>query len=169
MSILGTLVFYLHILGAALWIGPQVMMFAVVVPSLRAVKEESVRVQILRALAPRLGWLGGFALTLLIATGIYNVFYRMPADPFDYRYGYMLSLKMGLVAVIGLLTVAHSFAVGPRLLALQEAALGEDVEESEIRPARLRSVLVSSLTLLLSLFVLLIAVFLRSSFAYQPL
>lgn len=162
-----TLNFYLHLLAAATWIGPQVMMFAVVVPSLRALPEESLRLRLLRVLAPRLGWLGIGSLVLLFVTGTFNIIYLTPAQPFSYWYGYMLTLKVALVIVIATLALVHSFRIGPAQLALQETALAGDADPATLRAARLRSVLVSALTLLLSLLVLLIAASFRSEFAYR--
>jgi putative copper export protein len=157
--------YWLHLIGAAAWVGPQLMMFLVVAPGLGALDAES-RVRLLARVTVRFGWLGAGALALLVFTGIDNIDRLAPGRMFDYRYGYILVVKIALAGVIVLLMAAHSLRAGPALLRLQEAALGGGVDEGALSKARRRSVMLSSMTLLLSLGVLFCAALLRSRWAF---
>jgi uncharacterized membrane protein len=157
--------YWLHLLGAAAWVGPQLMMFLVVVPGLSALDQVS-RVRLLARITGPFGWLGASALALLVLTGIDNIDRYAPGSAFDYRYGYVLAVKISLVALIVLLTAAHSLRVGPGLLRLQEASLTGAVDTEALARARMRSVMLSAVTLLLSLAVLFCAALLRSRWAF---
>lgn len=162
---LDALPYWLHLLAAAAWIGPQLMMFIAVVPALR-VLDASARYRVLVALTPRFGWLGSLALLVLILTGIDNIDSYAPNAMFDLRYGYILTTKLVLVAVVAVLSIFHTGLVGPRLLRLQEQALqGGEGEAAELVRLRRQSIVLSVLTLLLSLAVLFCAALLRGVFA----
>jgi uncharacterized membrane protein len=49
---------WLHIVAAAVWVGSQVMMFVVVIPSLRLTESLVARHQVLRGVTRRFGYLG---------------------------------------------------------------------------------------------------------------
>lgn len=164
---LGAIPLWLHILGATIWVGSQVMMFVVVTPSLRAAGDPGARYRVLRSVTRRFGYLGTASLVLLILTGIDNIDRYAPADMFDLRYGYILAVKLALLGVVLVLTVVHTRVIGPQLLAAQESQRTGDAAAAAIRSLRLRSIAVSSLTLLLSLIILFCAALLRTSFALQ--
>ena len=165
--VLPALPYWLHLLAAAAWLGPQLMMFLVIVPSLRTL-DAPVRVRLLDRLTLRLGWLGAFSLLMLVITGVDNIDRYSPPSMFEFRYGYILTLKVTLAAVVIVLTSLHSAVVGPRLLRLQEAALESgDAESRQLSAARRLSIAISSLTLLLSLVILLCAALLRGAYGHQ--
>jgi putative copper export protein len=163
---LQSLPYWLHLLAAATWVGSQVMMFAVIVPGLRRL-DAGPRWRLMSVVTVRFGWLGGFSLAVLVATGIDNINRYSPADMFDFRYGYILAVKVALVAAVVLLTLAHSLVVGPRLLRAQEAALASASAVPAESRLRRQSVMLSSATFLLSLAVLFCAALLRGPFAYH--
>jgi len=159
--------YWLHLLAAAAWIGPQLMMFLVIAPGLGGL-DQPARLRLMRTITLRFGWLGGGALAVLVVTGLGNIDRYAPADMFDLRYGYILAVKLVLVAVVILLTLAHSLVAGPRLLRLQEAALNATQERAkDLTKARRLSIVLSALTLLSSLAVLFCAALLRGPFAFQ--
>ena len=154
---------WLHIVGAAVWVGSQVMMVAVVIPSLRLAGPE-VRQPVLASVTKRFGYLGLASLVLLVLTGLDNLDRYAPADMFDYRYGYLLAAKLSLLTAAVVLTAAHALYLGPRLLRLYESGALHD--DSRVKSVRILSIASSSLTLLLSLLILLCAALLRSPYAY---
>src|SRR6476661_6082957 len=95
-------------------------MFAIVIPSVRALDDHSARAQLMVEVTARLGWVGVAALVVLIATGIDNYDRYAPAGIFDFRYGFVLVAKLCLFAAVLVLTGIHTLVIGPRLLALQE-------------------------------------------------
>ena len=159
---------WVHVLAATVWVGSQVMMFAVVVPSIRALADGRARYDILRSITRRFGYLGLGALLLLIASGIDNVTRHSPGDMFDIRYGYILATKLVMVGIVLLLTLLHTLAVGPAQLRLMQEELDQpgSVSAAQSRALRMRSVSISVLTLLLSLAIVFCAVLLRSGYAY---
>ncbi len=108
---------WLHVIGATIWVGSQVMMFAVVIPSLRLM-EGTTRQQLVAGVTRRFGYLGFAALLLLVLTGLDNINRYAPSDLFDHRYGYILTVKLIMVAAVIALTALHALWLGPKLLAL---------------------------------------------------
>ena len=160
---------WLHILAATAWVGPQLMMFLVVMPSLRSMEDAAARYRFMQVLTPRFGWLGFGALALLVITGIENIRRYAPDDMFDLRYGYILTAKLATVAAMALITAVHSFYIGPAQMRLQAEALSrpDSPRQGELMSLRRRSMLLSSVTLLLSLGVLFGASLLRTAFAHH--
>jgi len=153
-----------HILGAVLWLGPQFFMFIAVMPALRAAGD-TARMQAMAVLTVRFNYLAWGALALLVLTGLYSVGDRAADfDLFDVRYGFILVVKVAFAAAAILLTALHSFVIGPRLLALQEAAAKVGgVEPERIAALRRRSMLISIATLLLGLAIVYMGALLRQT------
>src|SRR3990172_13407427 len=162
---------WLHIVAVAVWLGPQVFMFLVTVPALRAIDDAEVRLRVMRIITQRLGWLAWAALGVIVLSGISTLFQEAgePASRVwdtDYRYFQVFSTKMAVVGVAVLLTAAHSFVIGPRQLRLLEEARGDSPEALRLR--RL-SVAVSSLVLLASIAAVFLAALLANhEYSFKP-
>ena len=157
---------WLHVLGAAVWVGSQVMMFVVVIPSLRTA-EPATRGPVLAAVTKRFGYLGLAALLLLALTGLDNLNRYAPSDLLEFRYGSILAVKLVMFAAIVVLTAVHALYLGPKLLALQtRLPPGDSVADEAMRSLRARSVGISVAVLLLSLAILFCGVLLGSAYAY---
>ena len=87
---------WLHLLAMGFFVGGQLMLAAVVVPTLRGGDREA-----LRAVARRFGWGTLVALAVLIATGV-----AMATHYGDWGSS-TLHVKLALVVVAGLLVIAH--------------------------------------------------------------
>jgi uncharacterized membrane protein len=87
---------WLHLLAMGFFVGGQLMLAAVVVPTLRGGDREA-----LRAIARRFGWGTLVALGVLIATGV------AMASHFGDWGSSTLHVKLALVVVAGLLVAAH--------------------------------------------------------------
>lgn len=166
---LSSIPLWLHILAAAIWIGSQVMLFAVVMPALRGVDDTTARQQMLRDITRRFGMLGAGALAVLIISGIENVSRYSPQDMLDFRYGTIFGVKMTLLTLVLVLTAAHAF-IGAAQMRAQEAMVSNPSPAlaARLQTLRSRSVMAASLTLLLSLAILFCAVLLRSGYAATP-
>ena len=147
-----TIPLWLHIVAATVWLGPQIFMFVVTVPAVRVIADRETRIQVLRVVTTRFGWLAWSAMVVLVLTGISNVFDHEDESgisvlDFDRRYSWIFFTKMALVGLMIALTALHSFVVGPR-----QMALAEQEEESE-EAARLRrsGIILSSVNLLAAL------------------
>jgi uncharacterized membrane protein len=160
---------WLHLMAASVWVGSQIMMFAVVIPSVRKLPESAARIQVLTPLTTRFGWLGAAALIVLAITGVDNISRYSPGDMFDIRYGYILATKLSLLGLVLLLTLYHTLYVGPRQLRFQAQAAERPgtIDSALLVRTRVQSIVISVLTLLLSLAVLFCAALLRSVFAQR--
>lgn len=147
----GAITPWLHILGVAIWVGPQFFLFIAAVPAIRTIDDTTARARVMRTLTTRFGWMAWAALVLIVMTGISNLF-QLGADTAidlgspDYRWYHVFTLKMVLVGVMVILTAVHTFVIGPRQLSLMESG------ESGPDAVRLRrvSIALSGLVLLTS-------------------
>ena len=111
---------WLHVLAAVTWLGSAIFLVVVLVPTLRAAGDESIRAQVLRVSGPRLRILGWTCFGILVATGVINLAgrgfdlsdlsWRLWAGPF----GHALVWKLALFAVLLLISAVHDFRLGPR-------------------------------------------------------
>src|SRR3990172_6793118 len=126
---LDAIVLWLHILGAVVFVGPQVFLAAVAMPAIRNIGDAKLRQDLTRQITRGFGMLGGGALGLVILTGFYNFAQAQDDGLVDFkRYFWVLNIKMTLAIVVVLLTAAHGFVFGRRLQELQE----RDAPETEI-------------------------------------
>jgi putative copper export protein len=165
-----SLIMWIHLLAATIWVGPQVFLFVAGVPAIRSIEPAAARLRALEIMTKRYSYLAGGALALLVLTGLANADYRLRliADPFALRYGWLLLGKVALVGLVIVLTAWHSFSLGPRLLALQRiAAQGSPALERQAYALRRQSIVVSALILSMSIVILIIVVLLQSGYAYE--
>lgn len=143
---------WLHIVAVTVWVGPQFFMFVAAVPALRAIDDPATRARVMRIIIYRFGWLAWGAMAVIVLTGISNLFQEAGefAHVFDrdYRYVWVFTAKMGLLALTVLLTALHTFVVGPQQLRLHEELRGDTPEAARLRRT---SIILSSLALLASL------------------
>ena len=111
-----------------------------------------MRLQVMRVIVTRFGWLAWAAMAVIVMTGVSNLFQE--ANEFEhvwdteYRYFQIFSTKMALVGLMVILTAVHTFVIGPKQLRLLEEMRGDSTEAAGLRRV---SIIVSSLTLLISI------------------
>jgi len=104
---------WLHFLAAVIWIGGMLFLSLVAVPVLRQVDSPLLRADLFRKMAWRFRRLVWICLAVLILTGTVNVaFYGDTTQGSPYLK--VLGIKLGLVAVLVAMGVAHDFIIGPR-------------------------------------------------------
>lgn len=165
---------WLHLVAATVWVGPQFFLFLATMPSLRAIEDRETRLRVLRVTTRRFGWMAVAALFILVATGVENL-RDARKDGFDiynpdFRYVWIFSIKMGLLALAVLTTALHAMVIGPRQMRLHEQALAAQASGAEGDAARLRRVtaILGAVTLLASLGILLAAALLADhSYSFQ--
>ncbi len=158
------IVLWLHILGAVVFVGPQIFLAAVAMPAVREIGDAKLRQDLTRRITRGFGYLGGGALALVILTGFYNFAQAQDDGLMDFkRYFWVLNIKMTLAIVVVLLTAIHGFVLGRRLQELQE----RNAPEAEIAQARQYSMMASIATLGLSVVILLLAALLASSWSFE--
>jgi len=165
-----SIVFWIHLLAAATWVGSQVFMFVAVVPALRTL-DEAARHRAVLVLNRRFAWLGWGALAILVLTGISNVIDRQRDTDlvfnYDFRYAWIFVVKLALVAVVIALTAIHTYVVGPRLLALQERG---QATAADLGRARRLSIQLSVINLLAGVAILFLVTLLQNGeFSFKEL
>jgi putative copper export protein len=110
---------FLHLSAAIAWIGGMVFLVAVVVPALRH-DREALRAT-MQTFGKRFRTVGWVCLATLVATGTFNLLHRgyslgdiVSGAVFAGAWGHVLAHKLGLVAVILVLSGVHDFWIGPR-------------------------------------------------------
>lgn len=154
---------WLHLLAAVIFIGPQIFLAFVAMPALRSIEDARARQGAVRAITRGFGVLGGIALAVLVATGIWNYYQfedLIDADNYP-RYFFLIQAKLLLVTAVIALTVLHGAFFGRRLQQLQESG----TSEAELVRARRWSMIASMLNLAASVVILLIAALLSSDWS----
>ncbi len=162
---------WLHVLGVALFVGPQFFLALAVVPATRQITDLKARVAAVRVVTRRFAYIGGAGLVLIVAAGSYLIadwrdYYGVPDDAgfTDLRFGVVFIIKMSLFLVMLAIVGAHMFFFGPRLVeAMESEANGERISADEVRSARLQSVVASVLGLALALVLMVMGAMLNAT------
>jgi uncharacterized membrane protein len=157
---------WLHILGIAMWVGPQIFLAVAWAPVSRQIEDLPTRVAAIRTMTRRFGYLGAVGLLLIGASGLYLILrwrdhYAIPPDVefTSLRFGLWFIIKMNVLIVMLAVVALHTLWAGPKQLRLYEAkARGEAVDEDRLRRARTVSMSLSLVGLLLTLALMVIGV-----------
>jgi putative copper export protein len=114
---LWTLVRFLHLLGAASWVGGMIVLGAVAVPAARAAGDRAAGRRVITSAARRFGMIGALAWAVLLGTGFALIDHRglTLADLPDSDYGRRVLAKLGLLLAMGVVTLLHGLWQGPRV------------------------------------------------------
>jgi uncharacterized membrane protein len=162
---------WVHILGIALFVGPQFFLAFAWLPASRGIEDLPTRVRAMRTITTRFGYVGGVGLAMIIIAGSYLIatwrsYYGLPDEVGfnSLRFGVVFSIKMVVLLVMLVFTGLHMFLTGPQQLARMEAlAAGEDVPDKELRMLRKHSMLLSMSALTLTLVIMVLGVMLTST------
>lgn len=160
-----------HILGIALFVGPQFFLALAWMPASRGITDLPTRARAMRTITTRFGWIGGAGLVLIVVAGTYLIStwrdYYTIADDTDFtslRYGVLFIVKMTVLIVMLVFAGLHTFVIGPRLLRHVEAqAAGGRVDEAEGRRLRKLSMWLSIGALVLTLGIMVLGVSMSST------
>lgn len=161
---------WVHILGIALFVGPQFFLAVAWVPVARGIADQRVRADLTRKLTRRFGWLGGAGLVMIVVAGGYLIgnwrdYYAQPGDLgfTELRYGVLFIIKMGLfVAMLGVVGL-HTFVVGPRLADAIDAEVAGTAGPDATRKARVASMVFSISGLALALAIMVLGVMMNTT------
>ena len=169
-----------HILFATIWVGPQVLVAAAVIPALHGISDDRTRIDVLDRFTRRFNLVAWPAMLGLLITGGILVADRIDEvrdiaravggdNIYDVRWGYIFGAKMALVALAVLMVALHSFLIGPTLVRLQRAAAERSEADGSDRARALRrwSVLLAVGGLIASIFIIIAAGFLEGAFALR--
>ena len=109
------LLVWLHLLAAISWIGGTIFLSVVLVPVLKREPFASQKALLFRTMARRFRAVVWGAIAVLLFTGPLLLHQRgIPiADPSGWPM--VLAVKLGLVAILLLLTLTHDLIIGPRV------------------------------------------------------
>jgi uncharacterized membrane protein len=110
------LLVWLHLLAGVSWIGGMIFLSVVLVPTLRREPFASQKALLFRTIARRFRAVVWGAIAVLLVTGPLLLHQRkIPiADPSGWPM--VLAVKLGLVAILLLLTLTHDLIIGPRVV-----------------------------------------------------
>ena len=154
---MSSIVLGLHILFAALLVGGQALLFYAVVPSTWLIDDEGLRRRVTAVVTRRFAAIAGVSIAGLVATGLVQ-FYRDEFVPpvvregmMDFRFGPIFSLKMALLVALVAMIAAHGAYFGRRIARVSAAVEAGEADPGELEQQRLRSLLFSTLMLLVSI------------------
>lgn len=108
---------FLHILGAAFWIGGMLFLPLVLLPN---IKHHPDRITLLYKTGMKFRFYGWIVLVLLVLTGIGNLYFKgLPFSVeflFGGEFGKLFSLKIGLFVLMLLISAVHDFYIGTKAL-----------------------------------------------------
>jgi putative copper export protein len=155
MDDLWTLVRFLHVTGAAIWVGGMIALGAVAVPAARLAGDPAAGRRVIRTAARRFGAIGGLTLAVIAASGFGLIHHRglgvdqLPASD----YGRRIIAKMILLVLMAVVALLHGLWQGPRVRRAEDAA-----DEAGARRWRLVGAAFDSFLLLAALATLWLAV-----------
>lgn len=161
----------MHILGIALYVGPQVFLAFAWVPASRGIPDLPTRVAAMRTITRRFGYIGGVGLVMIILAGGYLIgdwrsYYAIGDDVgfTELKFGQLFIIKMNLLLLMLIAVGLHMFVVGPRLQRLMEAqAAGQRVDEAQISKTRKLSMMLSIGGLLLVLVIMVLGAMMNAT------
>ena len=135
------------------------------VPIVRSIGESPAQsAQILGVVARRFRTVAWVAIVLLVVTGLYIAVgqWRVDLGSFATRtdwFNKMLQMKVGLVAVVIILSLIHDFILGPRINAKLEALRETQSRPSEsLQKQRRRLIMLARINVLLVLVIVALAI-----------
>lgn len=139
----------LHILAAITWIGGVLFLALVGAPALRAVEPPSLRTALFNAIGMRFRWVGWGAVTVLLLSGTWLLWYRgwlawsLLSNGAFWRTGVGLALwwKLGMVTLMLVLSLVHDVALSPsRARALDARPDGAAIRRRVVLLARVGAI-----------------------------
>jgi uncharacterized membrane protein len=106
---------WVHLLAAVAWIGGMVFLSLVLVPVLRREPFAAQRGAMIRAAALRFRLVVWVAIGVLLTTGPLLLLHRGWSLGEPAGWPAVLSVKLALVTLLLMLTIAHDFFIGPRV------------------------------------------------------
>lgn len=153
---------YLHIISAVIWLGGMLFLAMVMVPLAR--RDAEVGFAALRAAAKKFVPVAWASMVVLAGTGAYLAWTHWDVRPGTFFTGeshfiQFLQMKTGLFVIVILLSLAHDFWLGPRMMDRLAAARSSG-SPLPTGPARLLVQWAARVNLLLVLAVVALAVLL---------
>lgn len=151
---MGLISMIIHVTAAAVFVGPQLLMFYAVTPATWLIDDEKLKRQLVSVVARRFGALAAISLVTLLVTGLYQFYTVVPdviqEEMMDFRFGMIFITKMTMFTVVVALVMVHAMVFARRIRRLSDAVEAGEAEPAELEQARMHSFLFSGLLLLAS-------------------
>ena len=164
---------WVHILGIAMFVGPQFFLAFAWIPTSKLIEDLPTRARAMRKITTRFGYLGGVGIVLIVIAGSYLIAtwrdwhgedIALDAGFLDYRFGLIFVVKMSIFAVMLLIVGMHMVVVGPaQVEAFEELANGDASANSRVLRLRRVSMALSITGLLLTLAIMAMGSMLSST------
>ncbi len=162
---------WMHILGIALYVGPQAFVAFAWVPASRTIEDLPTRVKAMKTITRRFGFIGGTGLVMIIIAGSYLIadwrsYYAIDESVgfTDLKFGQIFIIKMNLLLLMLVAVGLHMFWIGPKLQGLmEEKASGGLVSEAEVSKTRKLSMVLSITGLLLVLVIMVLGAMMNAT------
>jgi putative copper resistance protein D len=113
---------WLHIIGVAFWIGGMLFLPLVLLPGIRNNPDRS---KLLMATGLKFRFYGYFVLTILLVTGLMNIYFRGINFTWSFftksHYGRLVSLKLLLFLSLLLINLIHDLFIGRKAVGQMQA------------------------------------------------
>lgn len=152
---------FIHIASALFWVGGMLFTVLVLVPASRHSMFKHKRGKLFEVVGKKFSKLSWLAFIILILTGITNLLLRgytfqdlISTDFWYTDFGGILAWKLGVFAIILIISGIHDFYAGPRASHLMD----QSPEAAETRSIRKTSSWLGRLNLLFGLWILYLAI-----------
>ena len=161
---------FLHVAAAAIFVGPQLLLFFAVMPATWLIDDERLRRDVTLVISRRFGKIAAFALLILLLTGLYQFYFIVPdtvsSDMATYNFGRIFMLKMTLFIVVLGLVVLH-IILGKKIGKLVDTLVDGEDNNFALAEARQKSFIWSGVLLFVSFCILALGVLLGNpQFSY---
>jgi putative copper resistance protein D len=162
MSLIDSLLTWVHLLTASIWVGGSIFLGIVLAPMLKSITgtlEE--RIALMIKIGRRFNTIAMPALVILIITGIYNsrVFLQEPSLLFGTNYGIILLFKIILVIATVITYIIHIRILNAETEKTLSTGYAETIYVQSIRS---KIIYLGRITVILSVVILLLAAILDS-------
>lgn len=168
---LHALMVWSHILGIALYVGPQFFLAFAWVPASRNIADLPTRHEAMRTITRRFGFIGGAGLAIILVSGTYLIstwrsYYGIPEEEsfIDIRFGEIFIGKMVVLVIMLAVVGMHMLSTGPKLVEAMEASVnGGAAAEARVKSLRKQSMLLSITGLILVLIIMAMGALLNTT------
>ena len=160
LTLLNTIILWLHIFSAIIFVGGSFFIWVVVIPaSYKITDDEKMRTRIVGLIGKQFAWITNVFLIILILTGIYNATWYLNYNffaLFNTQGGNILLVKIVLVGAMILIMYGNNLYHGKRIM-----KMAREGRMDELRKLRKWSHMLSYITLGLMIAITIAAVALQ--------
>lgn len=157
MNLVDTVIHWLHLMSAIIWVGGMIFAGWMLTPIARQELPPNFRAVLFKRIGKRFYVIGWTAVIVLIATGSYKISLIWETlELTDSTFGIALLIKLGLVSIMLTLSSLHDFVWGPRM-----RNLAERMDSDEYRKVAARISFWARVNVVAAILIVFLGAFLR--------